>query len=34
MLSTIKLSYNDAELITNLMQYVDDLIKLQTSPIQ
>ncbi|CAF1188812.1 unnamed protein product [Adineta steineri] len=34
MLSTIKLSYNDPELITNLIQCVDDSIKIQTSPIQ
>ncbi|CAF0998993.1 unnamed protein product [Adineta steineri] len=34
MLLTIKLSYNDPQLITNLIQYVDDSIKMQTSPIQ
>ncbi|CAF1195002.1 unnamed protein product [Adineta steineri] len=34
MLSTINLSYNDPQLITNLIQYVDGSIKMQTSPIQ
>ncbi|CAF1573974.1 unnamed protein product, partial [Adineta steineri] len=34
MLSTIKLSYNDPELISSLIQYVDDSIKTQRSPIQ
>ncbi|CAF3771914.1 unnamed protein product [Adineta steineri] len=34
MLSKIKLSYNDPQLIANLIQYVDYSIKMQTSPIQ
>ncbi|CAF2887556.1 unnamed protein product [Rotaria sp. Silwood2] len=34
MLSKIKLSYYDPELLTNLIQYVNNSIKLQTSPIQ
>lgn len=33
MLSTIKLSYNDPQLIINLIQYVDNSMKSQTSPI-
>lgn len=34
MLSTVKLSYNDPKLVVDLIQYIDNAVRSQTSPIQ